>query len=397
MPETATRPTIDDVTRFHGHCCPGLALGFRVATVALEALRGSRASDEELVAVVENDSCAVDAIQVVTGCTFGKGNFRYHSYGKHVYTFYRRATGEGIRIAEEYRGFEEDPDFGSLRQRVSSGTATSDEQATFRTKMRAKTEAILAAPAEEFLSITPARHPLPARARIEPSERCADCQETVMASHLVDAHGKKLCQECAAHATAPGSGRLLSRFTTVELLVIASMVAADFGFGLLVKPLLTAMHLTSVVRLDMILPLAMVLLTRLIVDKFGTLTLYQLLIGILATLAWPESFGLPGPLKLPLFLVQGLIWDGCMSVLRPWLVPRLLVTTLAGAVAASVTGLGLRVALGLPFAPLVKLLWGVQLAGIVLVGLVATALALAVWRSLRHLTVVRRIQAWRAG
>ena len=97
-----------------------------------------------------------------------------------------------------------------------------------------------------------------------------------MASHLVDAHGKKLCQECAAHATAPGSGRLLSRFTTVELLVIASMVAADFGFGLLVKPLLTAMHLTSVVRLDMILPLAMVLLTRLIVFGISFLVAWNL-------------------------------------------------------------------------------------------------------------------------
>ena len=202
MPETATRRTIDDVTRFHGHCCPGLALGFRVATLAMETLRGSRAGDEELVAVVENDSCAVDAIQVVTGCTFGKGNFLYHPYGKHVYTFYRRATGEGIRIAEDYRGFEEDPSFGALRQRVSSGTATSEEQADLRAKMRAKTEAILADPAEEFLTITSARHPMPAHAHIEPSERCADCQETVMASRLVEANGKKLCQECAADAPA---------------------------------------------------------------------------------------------------------------------------------------------------------------------------------------------------
>jgi len=202
MPKPADQPTIEEVVRFHGHCCPGLALGFRVATLALERLRGSRAEDEEMVAVVENDSCAVDAIQVVTGCTFGKGNFLYYPYGKHVYTFYRRATGEGIRIAEEYRGFEEDPTFGVLRQRVSSGQATPEEQADFRAKMRAKTEAILAAPAEEFLTITSAHHPMPAHARIESSERCADCQETVMASHLVEAHGKKLCQECATHPAA---------------------------------------------------------------------------------------------------------------------------------------------------------------------------------------------------
>jgi formylmethanofuran dehydrogenase subunit E len=80
--------------------------------------------------------------------------------------------------------------------------ATSEEQADFHAKMRAKTEAILAAPAEEFLVITPAHHPMPAHARIEPSERCTDCQETVMVSHLVEVHGKKLCQECAAGAAA---------------------------------------------------------------------------------------------------------------------------------------------------------------------------------------------------
>jgi len=35
----------------------------------------NRAEDEEIVAVVETDACGADAIQVRTGCTFGKGNF----------------------------------------------------------------------------------------------------------------------------------------------------------------------------------------------------------------------------------------------------------------------------------------------------------------------------------
>ena len=60
---------------FHGHKCPGLATGFRVATEAMAklGLDGPEA-DEELVCVTENDSCAVDAVQVITGCTMGKGN-----------------------------------------------------------------------------------------------------------------------------------------------------------------------------------------------------------------------------------------------------------------------------------------------------------------------------------
>ena len=60
-------------TMFHGHICPGIAIGVLVAKYALE--HGFEHSpDEELVAVVETDSCSVDALQVLLGTTFGKGN-----------------------------------------------------------------------------------------------------------------------------------------------------------------------------------------------------------------------------------------------------------------------------------------------------------------------------------
>ncbi len=98
--------TFEDVVAFHGHACPGLALGYRVSLYALKML-GDRASDEELTATVENSSCAVDAVQVLTGCTFGKGNLIFRDYGKHVYTFIRRPSGEGIRISVDWRSPEE--------------------------------------------------------------------------------------------------------------------------------------------------------------------------------------------------------------------------------------------------------------------------------------------------
>ncbi len=61
---------------FHGHLCPGLAIGYRAATGALEWLKENRSEDEELVAIVETDACGADAVQVLTGCTFGKGNLQ---------------------------------------------------------------------------------------------------------------------------------------------------------------------------------------------------------------------------------------------------------------------------------------------------------------------------------
>jgi formylmethanofuran dehydrogenase subunit E len=78
--EPALEPDLAEVIRFHGHMCPGLAIGYRAAKIAMERLGSWRAEDEELVAIVENDSCSVDAIQWITGCTFGKGNFFFRDH-----------------------------------------------------------------------------------------------------------------------------------------------------------------------------------------------------------------------------------------------------------------------------------------------------------------------------
>ena len=51
------------VLEFHGHSCPGVAIGIRAAEIATDKLFSSRDVDEELLAIVENDSCSVDAIQ----------------------------------------------------------------------------------------------------------------------------------------------------------------------------------------------------------------------------------------------------------------------------------------------------------------------------------------------
>ena len=84
---------------FHGHVCGGLATGYRAATAAMAWLEANRALDEELVAVVETDACCLDAIQVLTGCTLGKGNLIVRDYGKMGFTFFNRLTGKGVRLA----------------------------------------------------------------------------------------------------------------------------------------------------------------------------------------------------------------------------------------------------------------------------------------------------------
>ena len=65
--------TYEEIIQLHGHECPGVVMGYRMATAAMDKLYSIRAKDEEIVAIVENDACGVDALQCVTGCTFGNG------------------------------------------------------------------------------------------------------------------------------------------------------------------------------------------------------------------------------------------------------------------------------------------------------------------------------------
>ena len=57
---------------FHGHECPGLAIGVKVCEAVVEKMGVSPAFDEELVCITENDACGVDAIQALLSCTMGK-------------------------------------------------------------------------------------------------------------------------------------------------------------------------------------------------------------------------------------------------------------------------------------------------------------------------------------
>lgn len=183
-----------EAIQFHGHLCPGLALGYRVAKAALRELKADRPHDEELVAIVENDSCAADAIQFITGATFGKGNLIFRDYGKHVYTFFNRRTNHGVRISEDYRGFDNDSRFPELKKRQGAGEDVSRERQAY---MMEKASAILTADEKEIMTITPVTAPLPHEARIRGSVRCSICGEKFMESRGRVKNGKIVCIPCS--------------------------------------------------------------------------------------------------------------------------------------------------------------------------------------------------------
>lgn len=176
-------PTFEDAVAFHGHACPGLAMGYRVAIAAMSRLQATHAEDEDFVAIVENDACSVDAIQIVCGCTFGKGNLLFRDHGKQAYTFFNRTTQQGIRI------YIEAPEQEAPPQNAAVQLTPADER-------RQLIDRLLSLPEQDLLHITKAQEPLPEKARIHVSTRCAVCGERIMVTRAVQAKGETRCLPC---------------------------------------------------------------------------------------------------------------------------------------------------------------------------------------------------------
>lgn len=182
--------------QFHGHVCPGLAIGYQASKAALAWLEENRSVDEEIVAIVENDACCVDAIQVLTGCTFGKGNFIYKNHGKMVFTFFSRNTGKGLRLSMKPGVLEPDERHRQLIEKVRDNKATGKDREEFAKLHQQRTEDILNKSMENLFTMETTTVDLPPKARMEPSEPCQVCGEPTMPSKLELVNNKMICRDC---------------------------------------------------------------------------------------------------------------------------------------------------------------------------------------------------------
>lgn len=202
-------PAFEACVRFHGHACPGLATGYRVAIAAMSELRVKRPYDEELVCIADTDACGVDAIQMVTGCTAGKGNLIIRDYGKHVFSFISRESGRAVRVRVRQADIPERSAMDELRKKVCSGTATSDEESQFQAFMRAATERVLTVPLGEIVEVREVQMEPPATARIYASIDCARCGEPVADAKTRTVGGSRVCIPCAEELSGERGDRTL--------------------------------------------------------------------------------------------------------------------------------------------------------------------------------------------
>jgi formylmethanofuran dehydrogenase subunit E len=175
---------------FHGHLCPGLTIGYAAAKLALEKLRYKRARDEELVCITMTDSCAVDAIQFMTGCTLGKGNLVFQDFGKMVFVFIRRTkrgTTNGVRL--------------SLNRQVMKKRLSAEA----RKDKKVAALVLLKVSGEKLFNVQRVQnYRLPERARIFPSKPCASCGEPTMEPRLRVKESELVCPECVKHNYSRG-------------------------------------------------------------------------------------------------------------------------------------------------------------------------------------------------
>ncbi|NLI96311.1 MAG: hypothetical protein GX436_06320 [Synergistaceae bacterium] len=192
---TIPREKIREAIAFHGHWCPGLATGIRVAELALREI--GRAGDEDIVAVAESDTCAVDAVQVLTGCTVGKGNLVLLELGKMGFSFYRRRDGKAIRIVSRPpKPGEGSDEYRHLQAKSNEGTLTAEEATRFGALRRERGRRILEADLEDLFEIKEPLRPVPPHAPMKRSLTCESCGESVMETKARLSDGRILCPDC---------------------------------------------------------------------------------------------------------------------------------------------------------------------------------------------------------
>jgi formylmethanofuran dehydrogenase subunit E len=197
MPCTISEEIIEQTIAFHGHSCPGLTIGIRAAELAMRELGNPQ--DIEMVAVSETDMCGVDAIQFITGCTYGKGNFQHRDLGKIAFSFFDRKTGKGLRaLLNPGVRAGMDTELTTLMAKQDQGSATQDDLDRIKGLRHLLKERFMELELEEMFAVTQLEEGLPRPAKILASLTCDCCGESVMESRTRRFSGKTVCIPCFA-------------------------------------------------------------------------------------------------------------------------------------------------------------------------------------------------------
>lgn len=161
----------EKAAEFHGHKCPGLAIGYKVSLLALKHLEiKDDINDEDIVCIAETDACGVDAVQVILKATVGTGAMRIMYTGKQAFNIFNRKNGKKARFV-----LNDMQNFNSKEERM---------------------EYILSADEEKLFTIKEVKMDFPEKAKIFNSYICAECGEKIAENAVSLINGRYVCNSC---------------------------------------------------------------------------------------------------------------------------------------------------------------------------------------------------------
>ncbi|HPN35552.1 MAG TPA: FmdE family protein [bacterium] len=191
---------LDFGQKFHGHKCPAMPMGLRAAAAAMNALGVERTGDSALLALVDlgDDHCATcygDGIQVLTGCTLGKGNIKKTHKGKWALTLIDKKSKRAVRVtpkAEAMLANKESAFFKDYREKGVPPTKVPDEV------VEPLVQRVMNAPQEMILIVSEVQpYVLEEPPHSFNSFVCESCGEMVVEEYARVRSGKKVCIDCA--------------------------------------------------------------------------------------------------------------------------------------------------------------------------------------------------------
>jgi len=185
--------------QFHGHKCPAMPLGLRVGAAAMNALGVERAHDGQLIALVEigENHCATcfgDGVQMITGCTFGKGNIHCLHLGKWALTLIDKATGRAVRVTPKAEAMLANKQTNFFKEYREQGIPASEVPADVIEPLVAK---VMAAPDDQLLSIGEVfQRPWQDPTHSFSSFVCEECGEMVVEGYGRIVGERSVCISC---------------------------------------------------------------------------------------------------------------------------------------------------------------------------------------------------------
>jgi len=184
------------IADFHGHVCPDLVIGAKAVSSAMAHLAEDDMT-QGLSVIAQNRTSALDAIQHLTGCTFGNQRLVVEDFGKHRYTFIPNSSGRALEITMKPIHFQYESVYFELEKKVSRNGGTIREVSRLQGLINAWVHWLTSLEDWDLFTVTETRRKPPPVEVCSKYLLCTQCGDLVQASKARALGSTTVCQPCA--------------------------------------------------------------------------------------------------------------------------------------------------------------------------------------------------------